>query len=337
MRSTSVWTLPSSEPNARLYGGKRAGGTDVRLELHGEDILIRDGDQEIWHKLGSVDVREPVGRGPWTLSFPDDSSISTSDSTVINTLKTARDGVDLITTLEAQWHWAAAALAVAIVSLWGLLTFGLPAAAKSIADALPPAAYESLSAESLDIMDRFLFEPTTLTANRQAEIQELFADIIASEATRYELVFRSSDMGPNAFAIPGGIVLLTDELVALAKTDAELTAVLAHEVGHLSAHHSFRTLLQNSAGAVLIATITGDLTNITALSAAVPTVLLQAKYSRDFEREADQYAFDYLDRNGLPTDALSDLLKRMEEQYGGDDVPEWLSTHPTSESRRLSE
>jgi len=337
MRSTSVWTLPSSDANARLYGGQRAGGTDVRLELHGEDLLIRDGDQETWHKLGTVGVREPVGRGPWSLSLPDAGSISTSDPAVIDALMAARDGVDLLTALEARWHWAAIALAVTIAVLWGLLTFGLPAAAKRIAYALPPAAYESMSSESLDIMDRLLFEPTLLPMDRQAEIETLFVDITASEAARYQLVFRSSDIGPNAFAIPGGVVLLTDELVELAQSDAELAAVLAHEVGHLSAHHSFRTLLQNSIGAVLIATITGDLTNITALSAAVPTVLLQAKYSRDFEREADRYAFDYLDSKGLPTDALSDLLKRMEDRYGGDDLPEWLSTHPTSQSRRLSE
>jgi Zn-dependent protease with chaperone function len=132
---------------------------------------------------------------------------------------------------------------------------------------------------------------------------------------------------------------MTDELVELAESDAELMAVLAHEVGHLYGRHSLRILLQNSVSALFIAGLTGDVSNITALSAAIPTVLMQAKYSRDFERDADSFAFDYLEFRGVSTDALSDLLLRLEdsESEGGSDLAAWLSSHPPSEDRRDGE
>ena len=136
--------------------------------------------------------------------------------------------------------------------------------------------------------------------------------------------------------MPGGIVVMTDELVELAESDAEIMAVLAHEVGHLYGRHSLRILLQNSLSALLIAGLTGDISNITALSAAVPTVLMQAKYSRDFEREADDFAFEYLEGRSVSTNALSDLLLRLEQSDSDDGggIPGWLSSHPPSRERK---
>ena len=338
-RSTSVWTLLSDEEESYFFDGQHAGGSSVTVELRGNELVIRDGGSEHWKDLDDADVRSPVGSGPWTIAFADGSSVTTSGSEVARQLGAAQSGSNFVRRLEAKWHWALVAIVATIAAMWGLLTFGLPAAAKAIAFALPPNVSDTIRTESLELMDELLFEPSTLAAEDRARVETMFADIVASdpEYQQYELAFRSSNIGPNAFAIPGGIVLITDELIHLAAKDAEITAVLAHEVGHLSGRHSLRMVLQNSLGAVLLATVTGDLTSITAVSAAIPTVLLQAKYSRDFEREADQFAFDYLRSAGLPTDALAELLMRIEDDAGGQGMPEWFSTHPASSSRRASE
>lgn len=334
-----MWTLPSDRETSLYYDGERAGGTPVSLELHGNKLLIKDGSGESWRELDAAEVRAPVGSAPWTIAFTDGSYVSTAERGIAEQLRASSAGSGFVARLEARWHWAAAAIVVTIVAMWGLLTFGLPVAAKSVAFALPPAVSDTISAQSLELMDELLFEPSQLDAEERARIEALFADIIATDADygAYRLVFRSSNIGPNAFAIPGGVVLMTDELVELAEKDSELIAVLAHEVGHLSGRHSLRMVLQNSIGAVLIATLTGDLTNVTAVSAAIPTVLLQAKYSRDFEREADQFAFDYMRGAGLPTDALSEFLLRLERSTGSDGAPDWFSTHPASSSRRDTE
>ena len=100
--------------------------------------------------------------------------------------------------------------------------------------------------------------------------------------------------------------------------------------------HGLRIILQDSLSALFIASLTGDLTNVTALSATVPTALMQAKYSRDFEREADAYAFGFLADHGMDTEVLAKLLQRVERESGAataDSLSQWFSSHPRSEER----
>ena len=126
----------------------------------------------------------------------------------------------------------------------------------------------------------------------------------------------------------------TDELVALSKDDRELEAVLAHEIGHLRQRHVLRHILQDSATALLVAFTVGDLTSLTSLAAAAPTLVLQAKFSRDFEREADDFALDYLARRGIPPDLFAVILRRMEQRTAtGKDGVDFLSTHPAIRER----
>jgi len=231
-----------------------------------------------------------------------------------------------------------------IVGTWAMLTFGVPVAARQIAFSVPAELDQSLGNEGIGVLDRFMFDKSELPAQRIAYVRSLFEDIKGenSEFDYFRLEFRlSSAIGANAFAIPGGLVIMTDGMVNIAESDAELIAVLAHEVGHLGQRHGLRILLQNSASAIIIAGLTGDLSNITALSASIPTILMQAKYSRDFEREADEFAFDFMESHGLDTDALSELLMRIEandDLFGSESQPNsWLSSHPQASERTPDE
>ena len=74
-------------------------------------------------------------------------------------------------------------------------------------------------------------------------------------------------------------------------SDDELLAVLAHEIGHVRGRHAMRLVLQNSGLAVLLTALAGDAVGVTFLAVALPSMLLQSGYSRQFETEADDYAF----------------------------------------------
>ncbi len=128
--------------------------------------------------------------------------------------------------------------------------------------------------------------------------------------------------------------MITDELVLLAKHDNELMAVLAHEIGHVVNRHALRRLLQDSTTALIIASITGDVTSVTALSATLPTMLIEAKYSRDFEREADQFALRQLRENDIEPRYFADILLRLQAQHpDAGDVFGYLSSHPATQER----
>jgi predicted Zn-dependent protease len=87
---------------------------------------------------------------------------------------------------------------------------------------------------------------------------------------------------------------------------------------------------------LIIAAVTGDVTSITSLAATIPTVLVEAKYSRNFEREADEYALQHLRAHDIAPHYFADILLRMENtRPSRGDIPDYLSTHPATEERIL--
>ncbi|HPM41079.1 MAG TPA: ComEC/Rec2 family competence protein [bacterium] len=218
------------------------------------------------------------------------------------------------------------------------IRFGVPAMADFAARTLPTSVDQALGAQSLQILDKAFLNPSELPAARQLELQAKFR-AMSTEIDRdhaYRLELRASPaLGPNALALPSGIVVMTDELVLLAKHDDELVAVLAHEIGHVRGRHALRQLLQTAGVSAITFAILGDVSSISALVSAAPA-LIEAKHSRDFEREADDFAKQWLARNNIPAHRFDDILCRMEEELGtGDEagVGKYLSSHPSTDER----
>ena len=323
------------QTKARYYDGRTAASVETTLHFSGLTLSwdAPTGSQSV--RADQVALVEPVGKGAWRIDLADGAVLEIDDPAFASEIARGLGQSNFASRLEGSWPYAIAALVVAVVGFWAIITWGVPAASKHVAFSLPPSYDAILAEDGLGVLDQVLFDPSELTVGTQERLQAHFREIQAMDPDfgRYRLEFRRADaIGPNAFAVPGGLVVMTDAMVELAENDDELIAVLAHEVGHQANRHSLRILLQNSATAVLFAALTGDLTGVTALSGALPTVLVQAKYSRDFEREADEFAFRYLDQKGIDSGVLSGLLLRLEEG-GGADVPGWLSTHPSSKER----
>jgi hypothetical protein len=171
--------------------------------------------------------------------------------------------------------------------------WGLPWGARKVAFLLPASVTRSLGEQTLATLDRTILQPTVLTHERQLSLQAEFTRFLrqTGDATPYQIEFRAmKGAGANAFALPSGVIVITDDLVQLAHDDREVVGVLAHECGHIVHRHTLRAVLQNSAVFVLIALITGDVSSATAFGSALPTFLLQNRFSREFEREADAHA-----------------------------------------------
>lgn len=154
----------------------------------------------------------------------------------------------------------------------------------------------------------------------------------------------------NAFAIPGGYVYVTRQLMALMNDEAELAGVLGHEVGHVAAQHSKRrqsAATRNSIlgvlGQVLIGAVAGDsgLGQLLQRGIGTGAQLLTLKFSRTQEYEADDLGIRYLAKAGYDPKALSSMLSSLAAQNSLDArtrgqnsaIPEWASTHPDPASR----
>jgi len=154
----------------------------------------------------------------------------------------------------------------------------------------------------------------------------------------------------NAFAVPGGYIYTTRQLVTLMDNEAELAAVLGHEVGHVAARHSQRrqqAAQRNSILGVLGAIGSSILLGNSGLGDTLSRTFLQGSqlltlsYSRSQETEADNLGIVYLQRGGYDPRAMGTVLASLAEQNTLEariqgrnaSIPEWASTHPNPASR----
>ncbi len=141
--------------------------------------------------------------------------------------------------------------------------------------------------------------------------------------------FVMQDPTVNAFALPGGIVVVNSELIKVTENADELAAVLAHEVQHIEQRHSLKNMVNSLGWAAGLMIVLGD---VNVATAVIAHQLGNMYFSRDKEQEADRLGFYALTEANIAPEGMVGLLKKLGEQPGAD-IPAWLSTHPETEAR----
>lgn len=326
--------------SASFFDGKSSKPHAVRVRLD-DATLVVEGEEtgRLRFPLDMISISPRVGNTPRFIQLTGGAALEVAENDVVDGFAPSLPGGSfhrLQHLLESKRRWILASILLTVGLVWGAIDYGVPYAAKQIAFALPREVDESLGTGALQAFDKLMFRPSTLPANDRQRLQAGFDALVAASdisVERVRLEFRASPvMGPNALALPSGIVIMTDELVRLASNDEEVLAVLAHEIGHIRHRHSLRGVLQNSTVALAIATLTGDLTSLTAISATLPTALVELKYSRSFELEADDYAVGLMTAKDMDPTALGAILARITGDPG-DEPTSYFSTHPATAER----
>ncbi|MFH2056168.1 MAG: M48 family metalloprotease [bacterium] len=173
----------------------------------------------------------------------------------------------------------------------------------------------------------------------QRYVQKL-GDKLARTSERPELpwTFRIvDDPVVNAFALPGGFIYVTRGLMTYVENEAQLSGVIGHEIGHVTAQHSVHSMSNQQ----LTQRVTAGMMIEPKLQRYGQYLnaglgLLYLKFSRDDESQADQLGFRYMVRaKNDPRQMIRvfDMLNRVSEASGGGRLPEWLETHPNPENR----
>ncbi len=323
---------------ALYFDGQSSDGREVTLEIDARRVLhVRGGGRDLAWPLAEVRASERIGASRRRIYFPDGAQCETGDNDAVDAMFAAPAGARLLARWEGRLRYAIAALAATLLAAAAIVFWGVPALARQVAFALPPQTEQLIGRDALAALDHAVLQPSRLPPERQQGLRALYArmaaDIGGAEGGRLELR-RGGRAGANALALPAGLIVVTDELVELARDDREIEAVLAHEFGHQRGRHILRHLLQDSIAALLVAVTVGDLSSLTSLAAAAPTLLLQAKYSREFEREADDFALAYLARRHIPPETFAAILERLEKSRPEAlNAPDFLSTHPDIRAR----
>ena len=238
---------------------------------------------------------------------------------------------------NSSW-WPLAILGASILALAvAAYTYGIPLASRMILAAVPLSVDRAIGDVFFESMDGATLAPSRLDTPSQARLRAAFdgavsrADGGALAVTTLE--FRSGDIGPNAFALPGGRIVITDELVSLvgAREDV-VVGVLAHEYGHVKARHGVRMVAQSALLRTATSLLLGD---FSAVMAAAPALLGEQAYSRDFEREADAESVRVMKAAGLSPAAMVSFFEKLAEKDLGNSagIAIAFASHPADAER----
>ncbi len=269
--------------------------------------------------------------------------------------------------MQTRWPVLLAVLLVASAGIWAFYRWGTPWAATQLTRKVPLRWELNLTEQALQEIDARYTKPTRLPPARQAELRAGFArlaTLVGPGLQRYpgyapplKLEFRSG-MPANAFALPGGTIVMTDAMVERAGTlpgtgDAALLGVLAHEIGHVQHRHTTRMVVEQGVLNIGLGLALGDVSSLVSTGASLLTGL---SYRRSHEIESDCYAVAMMQQAGLPTAPMADLLLGIDDDMAAQvrkaepavtassaappDAPrarernaDWFSTHPDTVAR----
>lgn len=329
---------------ARYFDGMTAAAHAVTLTLDGERLQMRGDVLAHEWPLNEVKVSERLGNTPRRIVLPDGGHCEVTDHAALDALlKEGGYRGGWLENMQHSMRWALISAVLIVLTFVAAYRYLLPWGAEVVAQRIPPSMLQKMGASSLQTLDKLMLEPSKLPAERQQALRAAYAKLSALPDAQlaYHIEFRSApQIGPNAFALPDGNIVMLDELVALTENDDEILAVLAHERGHVEQRHALRMVLQSSAIGLLMTWYMGD---VSSLLATVPAMMVQASYSRDMEREADGYAARTLTLNGMSPCLLPDVLHKLEAAHSKRQteavakkegrVMDYLSSHPATQDR----
>lgn len=301
------------------FDGKTSAHQQVLVDVDDAGmVLVRNASGQLLAHLNfnNIEVTSRIGSTPRYWYFPQGEKLETQDHTVVdNLLQKYRPSRfhTLAHTLESHLQFVFLTLVIVVGMTWWTMIYGLPLASRVAANALPQSVMDRASLETLVILDKMHFHPTRLDKSTQERVLARFAPAITeNKELNIRVQFRGGgDIGANAFALPDGTVVFTDEIVQLAHSDDELLAVLAHEIGHVKYRHALRATIQGSVLSFAVGMLVGDVSAAADMLAALPLLLTTSSYSRDFEREADANSLVFLDAHNIPRHSFIDLMERL--------------------------
>jgi Zn-dependent protease with chaperone function len=326
-----------------FYDGCVPIGTDATLMLAGKRISLIGAEVSERFDAEVLRVSPRSASANRFVALPDGGQFQCADDPALDCLPQEVPSEGFVAWLERQWPVAGVALALIVAIVASAYVYGLPVAAERVAARIPFETEKALGEDAVDWMDsNLVLTHSKIDKDTQGRLlyrfDEMLKGLPASE--HYRLGFRSSDyLGANAFAFPGGTIIITDALIELADSDEDVLAILAHEIGHIEKRHAVRHILQDSAVAVVASALTGDAASLGVAVVGIPTILTSLEFSREFESEADSYAFELMTRYGISPQYFADMMQRMVEEQPVDDESEWgeewgfLSSHPPSDDR----
>jgi len=307
--------------DAEYFDGHSARARRVSLHIAGHTLHIVGDGLDLAVPVADVDWPERRSSGVRMAHLAGGGSLHCQDGAAWDAWARAEGLRDpVVVRMQQSWRLAVAAGVALLVVTVGLYRWGVPVASRAIVALTPPEVDAAVGGVVLDALrDHGIIEPTAIEYEQQEEIRVAFARAFArtrpsGDQAPVALRFYDSELGANALALPGGTIIVTDDMVRLlADREDVLLGVLAHEAGHVRGRHGMKSLVQTAFIGTLAGVAIGD---YSVMLATVPAALGQMAYSRQFERDADGESIRLLRANGISPAVMVTLFERLQAARG---------------------
>lgn len=318
------------------------------LELTPDKVILKqENSRQTWEfPLQEIKLRRKMSGVPREIELPERRLFVSGDHDLIEQWFKANTQLNntesFLHRLENHKGMIVGAMFVTLFFTWWIFIFGIPLGAKVISHTMPHHWAEKLGEGGLETLDSLVFKPSNLQAETQNRITQKFTELSSELDTvfTFDLHFRDGGViGANALALPNGDIVVTDQLIALSSNDDEVLSILAHEIGHVDKRHGLQTLVRGAFLTFVVAYATGDLVGVEELLVLLPNLMLESKYSREAEHEADDFAYDLMLKEGIPLSSFADIMERLTAESQSSDeednkqTSDFLSSHPATEER----
>ena len=329
-----------------FFDGQSAAKHAVSTTVIGTEIVIQSETGQVLAKwpLHEVDLLPDSQRNNHlqltNAHFPD-ACLTVEDPSLIRRLSTLLPKV-FGKRLRRGHIWLNVAVTLAVVMAAAtVFYFAIPSLTKPLA-ALVPLEWERTLGESV-VASIPGAQNSCTEANGARALARLTERLTGVMDLPYpvDVSIAELDMA-NAFAAPGGFIVVGNKLIADMQTAEELAGVVAHEMAHIAERHPMSRVVRVLGISLLLEVFSGG--NSGAIEAVTQgaSLLLMFSHSRNDERDADRIAVQALEKAGIRADGLSTFFARMEEKHNTSEdgsvgtVLSWLSTHPSFAERKAS-
>jgi len=341
MRSPDSPITLSGTWSAQYFDGSTTSRRPVTLALTpgGIEIRCEDGTRAFWPYNDITQAQGSYANEPLRLErgSPLPEALVVEDPTFLAALQRltnhSAQQFSRPPSRERLVSLIALAGAASIALIAGLILWGIPALAELVTP-LIPTSWEVALGESVA---QQLAPDNQRCTNRQLQdsVDGITARLAAAQPNspyRFHVTVVDGQVF-NAFAAPGGQIVIFRAMIETMDHPEELAGVLAHEIQHIARRHAMKALVRDLSIAAMVGAVFGDITGIGALAVTAGRTLTTLHYSRETETEADREGLALLQAARIDPMGMVRFFETLQQHTGSEDLPAYLSTHPNTDER----
>lgn len=319
---------PGHSHTAELFDGWSAVAVPVRLELDVHELRIVDADGKLcrrwaWSGLHCDGMQDGDLLNVTHVSAPHES-LAVRSPELAARLRQRSGTVQVLPGGSHKLRFALGLLATLAVSA-GLLYHFIPTLTRALAARVPLEQERALGGQ----LDPLMSSMGCSDPAAEAALRSLSMRLSGAGTRPFVVRILRADV-PNAFALPGGTIVVTDALLHTADSPGQVAGVLAHEIEHVVQRHVLAGFLRGALLSALWSVTMGDYSGLLVVDPSTAYRLKNLSFSREDETAADSGAIARLHRAGLRHAELIGFFERLRTP---ELAPAWLSTHPSTQSR----